>query len=213
MSYILSALRKAESERQNPDPGVSQRMKAPQPEPVANNTDNKNIYALIVVAILVMAVLGFWFFGEKKPVSSGYVDAASSAPPASLSSSASEPAMASVEPIIEHRAAPGIEQEVERNPEPARYSSERESTPVYVRSDENSIQSFEQQKAEPAALPAINITGYIYFESNPDNSKLFVDGIVYRLNSRISEGLTIRAFQKNSVQVLYRGEARNIKIP
>lgn len=210
MSYILSALRKAESERQNPDPGVSQRMKAPQPEPVANNTDNRKVYALVVVGALLIAGAGLWFFGEEKSVSSGYVDAA---PPVSLSLPASEPAMASAEPIIEHRAVPGIEQEIQRNPEPARYQPERESTPVYARAGENSTDSFVQQKPLPAALPAINITGYIYFESNPDNSKLFVDGIVYRLGSRVARGVTIKNFYPDHIEVLHQGVSRDVKIP
>jgi hypothetical protein len=63
------------------------------------------------------------------------------------------------------------------------------------------------------ALPALNITGYIFFENNPENSKIFVDGIVYRLDSRLSRDLTIKAFRKNSIDVLYRGQLREIKIP
>lgn len=64
-----------------------------------------------------------------------------------------------------------------------------------------------------APLPALNITGYIFFENKPAASKLFVDGIVYRLGSSLGDSTTIREFKSDRVIVSRRGTDHEIIIP
>ena len=70
----------------------------------------------------------------------------------------------------------------------------------------------ESSTTTPVQLPDINITGYIFFDDNPERSKLFVDGIVYRLGSRIGSGLVVTGFAKDEVTVSYQGSEHRIQV-
>lgn len=61
-------------------------------------------------------------------------------------------------------------------------------------------------------LPPLNITGYIYFDDAPQRSKLFIDGVVYRYNSRLAQGGTLTGFAKKHVVVTFQGVEHTVPV-
>jgi hypothetical protein len=191
MSYILSALRKAEEERRRGETHVGERMLAHEPVPANRHAGLK---LGVAVALLAMtAGLGYWFTAEDRShPSTAMGPLPSAALPPSYPSPAKIAIPATSEPVSETQPLPDEGSALE-TPAPA---TTRPAT------------------GEVAKIPpTLNITGYIYFESNPEKSKLFVDGIVYRLNSQVVRGLTIDAFHEDHIDVLYHGAPATISIP
>ena len=69
-----------------------------------------------------------------------------------------------------------------------------------------------QSQRSPPPLPKLNVTGYIFFEDAPERSKLFVDGIVYRLDSRLATGLVLTGFRRDHVILSHYGVERRLAV-
>lgn len=60
--------------------------------------------------------------------------------------------------------------------------------------------------------PELNITGYIYFENNPKLSKVFIDGKVYRLGDRLPGGGVVSSFGSRQLAVEIQGQSYQLII-
>lgn len=195
MSYILSALRRAEAERRAAqDDGRSQLVALDADIAAGDDRRVSPFLALAVLVVIALLMVGYWLLplSRPAPVADPVAAPVPTLPAAPVAAEPTQP----TQPIQTHiqttRPAPPVQKQL--SPPPAAPAP-----------------------AEPAVapsppLPAINVTGYIYFEDKPENSKLFVDGIVYRLHSRLAEGLTVEGFQPDVVIVNYRGQQRQLRV-
>ena len=184
MSYILSALQKAEAQRRGEarPPALAQGSTG---SPDGMERPGKGGWAGIGAGLLMLmcAVFLWWFL-------SGHGDDTGAALARNEQTRGGSPAT--------------LDDQPDGRAEVANRTDGTTAEPVEVPPGVDST--------EPRALPAINVTGYIYFRSNPDNSKLFVDGIVYRKGSRIAEGLTVESFHPDYVTLSYRGQVRRLPV-
>lgn len=188
MSYIISALQKAERQRRG-DPGetpaqdlshwrapdVAQRASFPVPG-----------WLLVVALLLVLTVVAvFWWRAVGVPLTA---------------SGDNDPMVAQpLELATRHNSRGNTEEDAE--PAAADPTPEISAAPANPGA---------RAADEP---PALSITGYIYFPDDPDASKLFVDGIVYRLGSSVKPGVTLREFRPHSVVLSQSGIRHEIAAP
>ena len=192
MSYILSALRKAERDRQQSDPVTAESFIAGD-APVGIDSDNRPVKGqwTVAVAVLTISVLALGLaalmLSERNAVP-GERDVGNRL-------TESKPIDYRV-PVIEEKPV---------EPPPATDKTEEKAAA------NNSLPAPAQSSVQP--LPTLNITGYIFFEDDPARSKLFVDGIVYRKDSRLGPGLILTGFERDRVEVSFEGRSREIPVP
>lgn len=215
MSYILSALTKAEQSRHGDKPGAEREgaadsgrllpASAPPGTPTAPHSRWWQGIAVLgsglaLIILAVMAVSSLRPDHKPTPESVANASADSSLPPvvpAEPETAPQNPAASKQQVVVEQVTA-------------------RESPPS--RGSNNPM----QMPAEPppatdiqfsGSLPVLNITGYIYFENNPVASKLFVDGIVHRIGSSPGEGVIIREFRRDRVVISHRSAIHELPVP
>ncbi len=181
MSYILSALRKAEQDRRQGQPasGGLAGLVAAGPDVVPGRT---RPLVLLVGVLGVVIAAGIWLWPGAGGERGAVVD----------------------------RLQPAVEEPPPPIPSPAPTAA-TQGAPVVA-----AVESPPPQPVAPApveAMPRLNITGYIFFEANPERSKLFVDGVVYRHQSRLREGMTLEAFYPDGVLISYRGQTHRVAVP
>lgn len=249
MSYILSALRKAESERRS---GGSTADTSParaftvvaDGEPALSVATSHGFWLALGVVVIASAA-GFYSFQSKQESKAIAVAppglAVSQAPKAQTQDTQTQQSQANesaaTETAVPEAAAPEItgiattspETVVESGGSPASQPSSLAkhvapaagtASPVVAvqgADPDSQLSSNSQSRAPDAAgngepLPPINVTGYIFFEDNPGNSKLFVDGIVYRQHSRLGDNLTIEEFHRDHVVLRHRGGLQQLRI-
>ena len=201
MSYILSALRKAEAERNGATAAAGTAMPLRSLPGQAPKT--RAGLAVAIAAGLLILVLGGYYYIDDKNSAVGFAVQGGTPPEAVQSAEnhgvESNNSATKVEPV---------------NTETAVQSGATVAATTEVHQPQATIPPAKPVEAvAPQALPALNITGYIYFEDKPENSKLFVEGIVYRRHSRLAEGLILEGFYPDHVVVSYRGVNQEIKIP
>lgn len=204
MSYILSALRKAESEREAREISAGERMKAAHHYSPAKTSSPMKLLWPSVFLVLALGILAYWFIGGRASTGSD------GAGHAGLPAQSVTPGLSASEFSSSPQRDFGGDTANKITDVSTRYPPQvMEAHPPETQGLEASSEKLQSSLISPA----INITGYIFFEDKPNNSKLFVDGIVYRHESRLPNGLTIKVFHENSVEVLYRGRLTEIKIP
>ncbi len=188
MSYILSALQKAERQRRG-DPGETpahdlSQFRAPEvAEPASFPVPGWLPVVALLLVVTVVAV--FWWRAVGVQGTAGGDE----------------------DPLVAQTIEPATRDHGRAN------TGENTDTAAIDPTPETSA-----APANPAARvadepPALNITGYIYFPADPDASKLFVDGIVYRLGSSVAPGVTLREFRPHSVVLSQSGTRHEIAAP
>lgn len=198
MSYILSALRKAERERQTLAPHRLEDFLAPLPAPLEPQRTLRPAILFWVLLPLMAALAGWWLSQWSGRVPQSPVP---SSPPLSEGQSAlvgESRTSLPLQPIAESAAGSQL-------PSPAESHKTLELQPAASETSTPGPQA--------APLPALNVTGYLYFESTPQRSKLLIDGVVYRQQSRILPGLLVSRFLPHSVVLSWHGEERHLPIP
>ena len=192
MSYILTALRKAEKERKTGDAATAENFLVEPGTEARSPASGRWIILALSVALIVC--IGYLVVDEG-------------------SGTGSSNAVLSPEKTVDSRREP-----ITYKPElagPNKQSSivesgsAIESKKINPPAISNEPVMATRDPSRPA-MPSLNITGYIYFDGEPARSKLFVDGIVYRLNSRLGQGLILTGFEKDFVIVSYYGEESRI---
>ena len=212
MSYILNALRKAERERQSApsgdflsvDPATSS----------APDSGRQNRLAVVLALLLGACLLSLAavLVQDRDRHSAG-------APATARAISTAAPA-----PDIEHGNPAAFKpQEADREAGEQRHSSapvdsagSRSAVAGQATGTAPSSPAAEgvdgQSQRAPPPLPELNVTGYIFFEDAPERSKLFVDGIVYRLDSRLAAGLVVTGFRRDHVILSHYGVERRLAV-
>jgi len=201
MSYILSALRKAEADRRGTDqapPGAMLSI-ASSAQSMTDIASHRPRY--FVVGLLMIAVIGVAAYSlVHHRVSPVTVPA-----PAGITGISDTDRASSTETASDDTLTPVEENSI--------------SAPVSVDTAPLIAKPAPLPEAIPVAevaeifLPQLNITGYIFLENNPANSKLFVDGVVYRHQSRIGDGIILEEFHRDHVVVSQQGKRLELKIP
>jgi len=189
VSYILSALKKAEESRGGQPGAPLSPVAVPAPGPARDDRRGPSLRGwlagLAVVALVVAGVL--WRPSLEFPARPG--------------DGATAPRAAEVE---------AVEQPVAATPEPvtAVTTSPAPPAPAPIPPATNPI-----PPPPSAPPPPLAITGYIYFDGNPAASKLFVDGVVHRQGSSPGPGMVIRDFRPDRVIIAYRGALHEVPVP
>lgn len=206
MSYILSALRKAESERKPSEtPTAESFLAGQQPgSQVANNVASK--WTIGVLSMLLVATLSYVYLARQPGQTIAVSDSAE------INDSVRQ------QTPVRFVEANGSNTDGQKLDGPA--SAAKELAPQIqvdqqadFNSDNPGVVSNQTSVEQVPPMLSLNITGYIYFEADPARSKLFVDGIVYRQGSRLGEGLTLQSFAKEFVTVSYFGAEQRVAIP
>ena len=203
MSYILSALRKAERERNaTAAPSVDRFLDDRGPERGVTAALPAGRWIILALATALAASLGYLVLGgATDPDSAATLPPVSPAPIAAPAPAVEDPQPAHPLPTAERSAD-----------QPTLTVSASSSSSAARTSPVSPAPSAPPAPAPRSPMPALNITGYIYFESDPARSKLFVDGIVYRLHSRVDEGLVITGFGPDTVTLSHYGEPRTLSV-
>jgi len=225
MSYILSALRKAEAERN----GATAAATATPLRPVLDHSPKTRagLVVAIAVALLILLAGSYYYVHEKShdrgsATQGGRPPAAAQTPAGSAVASLGADSPSEENNNSANRLEPAANETVAQpGARVGHPGGNRLSNPTPTAEAVAATEVQQQQPARehpgkamaPQPLPALNITGYIYFEDKPENSKLFVEGIVYRRHSRLAEGLILEGFYPDHVVVSYRGANQEIKIP
>ena len=208
MSYILSALRKAESQRKSSEWPTSENFLTDGGVGNSSGGSAINKWAIGVLSLLLMASLAYLYLarlpdgfdrskdslGENSADAQLTVNQDDGLANSGDRRAVEESAYARTDSLQSTRTA-GVSE-----------PDQRGSTPL----SQHVESSLPRDQVPP--MPNLNITGYIYFESQPARSKLFVDGIVYRQESRLAEGLTLKEFAKDFVTVSYYGAEQRVYI-
>ena len=202
MSYILSALKKADQNRQCPPPAQSSDVaktfadyehedKAVSPFKLQLATVVPGVIGVCIVAVLFFGYTGKDMDKEYTAVSEPSVSVSSTPEQTSLESEftetrPSETMLLENKPVgLSHRA--GTIQAT-NDAGTASVAAEIIHEPPHPQTG----------NASPAKL---NITGYIYFENRPELSKVFIDGKVYRHGDQLPEGGVVHNFSQNQFEV------------
>lgn len=201
MSYILSALRKAERERNDSAAAPGQSVPLfPEAESTAGQR-NTIVVVLLALCCGALAVLALVLFLQRNPAPVT-VEAQNSGAELGgekdLKPAQHQPVMSQSGGGMDTSVARSQPAAIEDKPRP-QFQEESPAT--------------NQALAKTKDLPPLNITGYIYFPENPERSKLFVDGIVYRHKSLLVEDAVLERFYPDAVDVKYAGKTERIKIP
>ncbi len=204
MSYILSALEKAEDQRRgdrSPDASVPAREFGTALEPASAPRRTLHLAVLVLALVGALAAVAFWLrpIADDPGPAAGAGDTLARTPEPAPAAMPARPSGS--EPNPPSSPAPGTPERVSASPNTGHSST---------------LQTPKVENAAPATdgePPQLNITGYIYFDSKPDASKLFVDGIVYRLGSSVEPGVTVREFRRHSVVLSRSGTRHEIPVP
>lgn len=228
MSYILDALKKAESER---NLGAVPNLHTEQPADIAplirTRSSGAGPWTWIALAALTIALLALAWF---KPWQSAPVAAAMPATvalpaqpvPAPVETPSAPPSSA-IPPVAAAPAKAVEEKPVKAAPQPAKQSAEKkpaqaassrqqkkESKPV--QENENEKPANEQRAVAlhelPAAIqseiPALSITGYIYSANNADRTVL-INKRLLREGDQIAPDFTLEKLTPTGMVLNYKG--------
>ena len=215
MSFILDALKKSETDRQQTSsPGIADVPTASSPPPTP-----AGIWVLVgVLATLVVVLLGVLL----KPASDRTPTVAAE-PPAPADAAPTQVAMAAApaaEPVRAATAAPRTERRPEAEPAPP--PTQRDPAPVEQRAAAPVETTPEPVVAPPPAetetfltfndlrasgnlsLPDLHIDLHVYSD-NPTERFVFINMNQYRENSTLSEGPRLRQITSEGVVLEYLG--------
>ena len=179
MSYILTALNKAERDRVAAEPQGASVEPVMSPQPLTcpgvaapGSTKARHRTALIICLTLVTAGLGFGL-AHRSDTEPRHLPEQPTGPETVRRSAPGGT------PVIENRQTSGLTANtLPAAADPESMPGARTGVPEHI-------------APEP---PALNITGYIFFEHNPTSSKVFIEGLVYGLDAEVSPGLRIVRF-------------------
>ncbi len=199
MSYILGALRKAEHDRQA--------SLAPVTHPVFQNLNTDRpcghsrrwrafLYGgVLSVLALLLARYVIWPFDHQAIIP------VTIEPQTSLSESILQPSV-----VDQHPAEKQIRKVEQKSAAPQMKLSDTETRKINTYVNGAKTIAPEKEWFSPD-----RVTGYIYFEGQPERSKLFIDGIAYRLQSRLPSGHELVVFEPSQVILLFQGQRQVLK--
>ena len=198
MSYILSALRRAEAQRRDGAAGQGiATFTADDVAPVAAPRRHRGIVVGLVSAAALVAGAGYFASGFFSPAAMPALENPVAQPRPHHPAPEPSPAAAA------QRSSASAPATTNSSPPAPAVSA---APPAPVEAPEQKSWAVDQ------APPRLNITGYIFFENDPQNSKLFVDGVVYRLHSRLAGGAVVEAFLDDQVVVSHHGVEHRIPV-
>ncbi|MBV8667295.1 MAG: general secretion pathway protein GspB [Burkholderiaceae bacterium] len=204
MSYILDALKKAESERQL---GVVPNIYAAAPQDTSDGAARgrrKWLPWLLVLNALVVAAICVWIYARQtatEPVATPPlpIPVASVAAPVVHSTPAPQPAVAL--PALRGEATPDAHPPGAQSlPEPKAAAAPRE-----IASEEAPIGGLHDLPENiQREIPAVTVNGYIYAKNPADRSALINNKLLHE-GEQVEPGLTVEALAPRAAVLSYKG--------
>ncbi len=220
MSYILDALRRADSERERG--GVPSLHARPMPEALADADEDEAprrsqplLWAVIVLLVLLVAVLAWQFLGSRAPepvplpappVASLTPPAPAPVPPEPLAPAPITPALPSATQapatVAPRPAPPPPVRSVQRQPQRAEAKA---PVPASAAEPERPVLAYNELPDNiRRELPQLVVGGAMYSQT-PASRMLILNGQVFHEGDKVAGGLVLEQIKLKSAVLAYKG--------